>query len=159
MDPVANAGRDYELLGDLHTRQGKTAEAVDAYSKAVQAAKTMTITILPGGTDDGKAMVERAKQRIKDLSTKLARTLLDAGRVDEARKALEVETMIKVDVSGSTRAAPVPLPAKLTISATKKLLDQVGTGKMSYEDFRKQATIDYNTFAETAPPPVESKKK
>src|SRR5262249_48627765 len=46
-DPVANAGRDYELLGDLHTRQGKIVEALDAYSKAVQAAKTMTIRVMP----------------------------------------------------------------------------------------------------------------
>src|SRR5262249_42518661 len=132
-------------------------EAVDAFSKAVQAAKTMTVR--PSGGDDAKAMVERAKQRIKDLSTKLARALLDAGRVDEARKALEVETTIKVDATGGPGAARVPLPANLTTSASKKLLDLVGPGKISYDDSRKQATIDYNTFADPPPPPVESKKK
>jgi hypothetical protein len=156
-DSIAAIGRDYELLGDLHTKQGKTVEAVDAYSKAVQAAKTATIA-QPAG-EDAKANVERVKQRVRDLSTKLAKALLDAGRVEEARKALEMETMIKVLPPGSSSGPTVPLPTKLTISATKKLLDQVGSGKISYDEFRKQVTLDYSSFTEPAPMPSEPKKK
>jgi hypothetical protein len=156
-DTIAAIGRDYELLGDLHTKQGKTAEAVEAYGKAVQAAKTATIAQSAG--EDAKANVERVKQRIRDLSTKLAKALLDAGRVDEARKALEMETMIKVAPPGASAGSTVPLPAKLTISASKKLLDQVGSGKISYDEFRKQVTLDYSSFTEPAPMPSEPKKK
>jgi hypothetical protein len=156
-DFIATIGRDYELLGDLHVRQGKTNEAIDAFSKAVNAAKTATIA-QPAG-EDAKANVERVKQRVRDLSTKLARALLDAGRVDEARKALEMETQIKVLPASASGTPSVPLPAKLSITATKKLLDQVGAGKISYDEFRKQVTLDYSSFAEPAPMPAEPKKK
>ena len=156
-DAIAAIGRDYELLGDLHTKQGKTAEAVEAYNKAVQAAKTATIA-QPAG-QDAKANLERAKQRVRDLSTKLARALLDAGCVDAARKALDMETMIKVLPPSGSGGATVPLPTKLTISATKKLLDQVGSGKISYDEFRKQVTLDYSALTEPAPMPSEPKKK
>ncbi|HLW67492.1 MAG TPA: tetratricopeptide repeat protein, partial [Gemmataceae bacterium] len=156
-DSIAAIGRDYELLGDLHQKQGKMNEAIDAYSKAVQAAKTATIA-QPAG-EDAKANVEKVKQRVRDLSTKLARVLLDAGRVDEARKALEMDTQIKVLPPAASGQALISLPAKLTISATKKLLDQVGTGKISYDEFRKQVTLDYSSFNEPAPMPSEPKKK
>ncbi|HEV3144259.1 MAG TPA: hypothetical protein VGZ47_10270 [Gemmataceae bacterium] len=156
-DFIATIGRDYELLGDLHVRQGKINEAIDAFSKAVNAAKTATIA-QPAG-EDAKANVERVKQRVRDLSVKLARVLLDAGRVDEAQKALVMDTQIKVLPPSASGAPPVPLPAKLTISAPKRLLEAVGSGKISYDEFRKQATIDYATFTEAAPPPAEQKKK
>src|SRR5260370_39008867 len=39
-------------------------------------------------------------------------------------------------------------PSKLVISAPKKLLDQVGAGKIPYADFRRQATVDYFGFSD-----------
>jgi hypothetical protein len=156
-DFVATLGRDYELLGDLHVRQGKINEAIDAYSKAANAAKTATIA-QPAG-EDAKANVERVKQRVRDLSVKLARVLLDAGRVDEAQKALVMDTQIKVLPPSASGSPPVPLPAKLTISAPKKLLEAVGSGKISYDEFRKQVTLDYSSLSEPAPMPSEPKKK
>jgi hypothetical protein len=38
------------------------------------------------------------------------------------------------------------LPGKMIVSATKRLLDQVGSGKLSFEDFKKQASVQYLTF-------------
>ena len=44
--------------------------------------------------------------------------------------------------------SPPSLPSKLIISAPKRLLDQVGAGKIPYADFRRQATIDYFGFSD-----------
>jgi len=43
---------------------------------------------------------------------------------------------------------PPSLPSKLIISAPKRLLDQVGAGKIPYADFRRQATVDYFGFSD-----------
>jgi hypothetical protein len=34
------------------------------------------------------------------------------------------------------------VPARLIVSATKRQLDQVGQGQLSFEDFRKAAVIE-----------------
>jgi hypothetical protein len=44
-------------------------------------------------------------------------------------------------------SAASPLPARLIITASKRLLDQVGAGKMSLEDFKKAATMEHLTFS------------
>jgi hypothetical protein len=53
----------------------------------------------------------------------------------------------------SAIASSPALPAKLVISATRQMLDDVSTGKLSLEDFKKKATVEYLTFpaAEKAP--------
>jgi len=48
----------------------------------------------------------------------------------------------------SALVPPPSLPSKLIISAPKRLLDQVGAGKIPYADFRRQATIDYFGFSD-----------
>jgi hypothetical protein len=54
---------------------------------------------------------------------------------------------------GKTPAKPVPVtvPARLTITASKKTLEAVGSGKMGLDEFRKAVTIEYQT-----PPKAES---
>jgi len=42
--------------------------------------------------------------------------------------------------------AAVSLPGKLILSAPKSLLDQVGGELISFADFRKQVTLEVQTF-------------
>jgi tetratricopeptide (TPR) repeat protein len=120
-----STSRDYELLGDLHLKQGKVREALSAYQKAVE--------LKP----------EPWKKAI--LSGKLAVAYQALGQADQARRALEQMESLKQAVAqapatttkGKETSAPT-LPSKLIISVPKKLLDQAG--KMSFDDFRKAAT-------------------
>ena len=52
------------------------------------------------------------------------------------------------------RNAGLELPAKLIISAPKRLLDEVGTGKMSLAEFKKAASIEFLTFPGTKSSPT-----
>ncbi len=49
-------------------------------------------------------------------------------------------------------APGIKLPTKLIISAPKKLLDQVGNGKITLAEFQKQATFEILNFNETSAP-------
>jgi hypothetical protein len=39
------------------------------------------------------------------------------------------------------------------VSAPKRLLDQVGTGKISFEEFRKEAKVEYQPATGAPAPP------
>ena len=49
--------------------------------------------------------------------------------------------------------ARIVLPAKLIISASKEQLNQVGSGKLSFEEFKKAASVQYLTFKAAAKEP------
>jgi hypothetical protein len=128
-----------EMLGDLHMKQGEPQQAIDAYRKAVAAAEA-----------DSAKNPDAGHKRLHSALLKLASAWLVAGMPDEAAR-----TMDRAKALGATspqtanravRPPPrvaTPLPARLTISAPKKLLDQGGSGKMSMDEFRKQATVEY----------------
>ncbi len=52
----------------------------------------------------------------------------------------------------TAKAAPPALPSKLMVTASKKLLDEVGSDKMTFEAFTKAAT------AEIIRPPAPGEK-
>jgi hypothetical protein len=132
--------RDHELLGDLHLKQGQPDSAIEAYRKAVKLAdKESSENPSQANTD-----------RHRDALIKLAQAYLAAGREQEGRSTMQtaVNYTGKIappapDASPATKPSATARPARLTISAPKKLLDQVGNGKMSLEEFRKQATVEY----------------
>ena len=124
---------DYELLAELHLKQGKYEEAEKALRQALE--------LKP----DAKQMA--------GLYRKLAEMYLGVGRDAEARQAIDkAMELAKAGQSGSPepakqpKPAHSPLPAKLIVSAPKKLLGQVGSGKITFEEFQKAATVDYLTF-------------
>lgn len=125
---------DQEVLGDLHMKQGKRQDAFQAYAKALKQDPNREALLL-----------------------KLAQARLAEGHIDQAEELLKKIRELRAKATGAaeSRGAPAPaiLPAKLTVSATKKLLDQVGAGKISFEEFKKAATVEYLTF----PPPSEKK--
>ncbi len=123
--------QDYELYGDLNLKQGKPDEAVQAYRKALE-------------------MKPDAKQSAA-LHRKLAQACLAQGKVEEARqfldKALEATRNTATQPAATTSAAThSPLPAKLIVSASRRLLDLVGSGRIDFEAFRKEASVEYLTF-------------
>jgi tetratricopeptide (TPR) repeat protein len=132
------------LLGDLHLRQGQYKTAITAYEKALALAQ--------------KALERQPDQKqqiltLTELYSKLAQARLGAGEADKAREALEhamayARLAEKASGKGEEGGGPpkesaLPLPSRLILSVPKKLLDQVGSGKMSYEEFRKAASIEY----------------
>jgi tetratricopeptide (TPR) repeat protein len=130
----ASSTLDYELLGDLHLKQGKGQEAITAYLKALE-------------------QKLEPKQSAK-LHRKLAQAYLEEGKDAEAQRALQTlaELMVRyADATKQTSPKPAetprsPLPAKLILSAPRRLLDQVGTGQLSFEAFQKAATVEHVNF-------------
>jgi hypothetical protein len=123
-------GQDYELLGDLHLKQGKAAEAERAYQQAIGESKS--------------------SQRTVALWGKYAQALLSEGKVEEAQRILEqaLNERKKEQPNPPQPAQPrdgtqPALPGKLIITASKKLLDQATGGKMSLDDFQKAAAVEY----------------
>jgi hypothetical protein len=133
--------RDLELLGDLHQKQGKLKEAVKAFQNALalkpgpkQAAslhrKLAQVYLLMEKDDQVKAELEKLKEALKR---------------SEEERAFNYVKMMEATQPGSQPGA-IPLPTKVIISASKKLLAQVGEGKLSFDDFRRQIRVETLTF-------------
>ncbi len=137
VNPAAEpqSARDLALLGDLHLKQGQPQQAVEAYQKALK--------MIAADTPTGAAALAA------EYYAKLAQAYAAAGKLDEARDALDharderPKTAQPAKAKAPPQVGPPRLPARLTISAPKKLLDDVGGGKVSYDEFRKQATVEY----------------
>jgi tetratricopeptide (TPR) repeat protein len=145
--------QNYLLLGDLHLKQGRAKEAVTAYQKALDLHQK------PAAGKPGDSQAVHSNLTAIELQTKLAQAYLSLGDQDSARKTLHdlaghargVEELVQVPRGRTVgvdkpSAAGLPLPAKLIISAPKKLLTEAGAGKISYEEFKKAASVQYLTF-------------
>jgi tetratricopeptide (TPR) repeat protein len=138
--------RDFELLGDMHLRQGKAREAIKTYQDA------LSLNMEPKQAAAIYRKIAQADLALED----------DAG----AKKALEMaQQFLKHQAQAAEGNAPkqqtggsapkpqaAPLVSKLIISAPKRLLDQVAAGKMAFHDFEKQVAAEYIGFS-TLPPP------
>ena len=63
------------------------------------------------------------------------------------QKAVEATDQSKAQpAKAASTSPPIPLPAKLVVSASKKALDAVAAGKMSFEEFKKAANVEYLSF-------------
>jgi tetratricopeptide (TPR) repeat protein len=131
--------RDYELLGDLHRKQGQSKEALKAYQKAVEknadaqhaAAMYLKIAQLYLTAENNEAEARKAIDQAREL---LAKTGADKKQTPKPKKAES------------------PLPSRLIITVSKELLDRAGTGiagtaQISLEEFKKAATVEYLPFA------------
>lgn len=138
--PVGSSNRgsdvttDLELLGDLHQKQGRFEEALNALEGAA-------------AREPGPSPNEAFR-----LYRKMAQCFLALGQDEKARKALDhMNSLRKEARDAKDKQAPAAkpaaaLPVKLIISAPKKLLDQVKEGKITFEEFRRQARVETLRF-------------
>jgi hypothetical protein len=138
------------LLGDLHVKQGQHAKAAEAYQKSLDGYQKLL--------GDGKPRDASTELTAAEVALKLARVYLTQGKTDQAEKvARGLADLAQRAAAGGGGGKPpegkggIPLPPRLTISVPKKLLDQVGSGKITFEEFRKGARVEYLTFDPPAP--------
>ncbi len=140
--------RNAVLLGDLHMKQGKTKEAIETYQKALQ---QMGQSVTPSSSKEDQVA---GLLTAVDVCNKLAAAYVQAGNSDNEASAMlkRASELAKKaeDLTGGGAAtankateAPGTLPAKLVVTVTKKQLDDVGSGKMTFEAFCKAATVEY----------------
>jgi hypothetical protein len=140
------------LLGDLHLKQGRYPKAIEAYQKALE----LTLNLLKEGERPGQVPAARFQSLVTamELYGKLGQANLGAGNADKAREALgkaasyarQVEKAVSKDQEPEKpkeTKPTVPLPAKLTITVSGKLLQAAAANKTSPEEFRRQATVEY----------------
>jgi hypothetical protein len=159
--------RKQGLLADLHLKQREFQKAVLAYEKALefqQKAAELQRRIERDGQGLPRFPPPRdlaAEVETMELLTRLAQAYLGQGKSDLAIKTIQkigeqTQRMANVPPPASAGRVkrPVPLPARLIVSAPKKVLEQVGAGKMRFEDFRKAATVQYLNFDPPAEKPA-----
>jgi tetratricopeptide (TPR) repeat protein len=133
---VASTLQDYMLLADLHMKQNKAEEAINAYLKALEMKPDSKeqVTILQQLQRAYRQAKKEPEARLTDQKLKEYMSKMEEAQIKEWTQKLTQD------------AKPTPLPGKLVISATKKQLDDVGSGKMSFEDFKKAANVEFVTF-------------
>ncbi len=119
------------LLGDLHRKQGKIEDALNTYRTAIdQTASDAKVASL--------------------VLIKIAEILKEQGKDKEAQdmlqRAVDLLKTAETKGSGSGEVSLASLPSKLIVSAPKKLLDQSGAGKISFDDFAKAASVELIKF-------------
>lgn len=122
--------KDSLLLGDLHYKQGKIAEAMEAYMVAFNYLQE---------SKESDAYAETCR--------KLAQCLLAENKTEEAKQYLDLVIKRKKSAEPAPAKQEAPTthsPTKLIVSAQKKLLDQVGSGKMTLEEFKKEVIVEYS---------------
>lgn len=130
------AARDQQLLGDLHMKNGRVEEAIVAYTKA--------LSVLGDDLTGPLASLHQHATALEELYDKLVQATAKAGKAEATRKLLDrLEEFKKANRAGSKGGT---LPSRLILAAPKRLLDQVGTSKITYEEFKKAATVEYLTF-------------
>jgi tetratricopeptide (TPR) repeat protein len=161
-EPTDSEAQNQTLLGDLHMKQGRYKDAATAYKKALELDRQAE-----KNRKTGASQTVRQQLTAVDLYNKLAQAQFAAGEGDSALQALQQlaeharrgETVarkaweqqltpdpLQPQATGAGAAPAIALPAKLIVSAPKRLLDQAGAGAISLEEFKKRASIQYLTF-------------
>jgi hypothetical protein len=143
-------------LGDLHVRQRRLEDAAKAYQDALRVLEQS----LHGEKERTGKMEVKTLLAMVEAANKLAQICTTQGNNERALHFLKIASRAAGLAEEAAQGKPVaagtvPLPSRLVISAPKKILDQVGAGKTSFEEFRKAATVEYLTF----PPADKDGKK
>jgi len=126
--------RNLELLGELHLKQAKYEEAKIVFQRMLERATSL----------------KQAAEARRKLSQCYLMQGQDEKALDELDQAIQ---LMRRKTEAKEKSAPAAkkvaaLPVKLIISAPKKLLDQVKEGKISFEDFRRQASVETLRFGD-----------
>jgi tetratricopeptide (TPR) repeat protein len=143
-----STARDYELLGDLQLKQGHIKEAIAAYREAGRKlpdpAKAGPLYIKLGhaylvlGQEASGVPAQQAINRAIDFLKRSQRSGANEPQIEAAIAWLQ---RAQEDQARASRSAT--FPSQLIISASKDLLDQAGAGKISFEEFRRRASVEY----------------
>jgi hypothetical protein len=133
LDKPKNSADEYELLGDLHRKQGKIEDALTAYRKALELSPS-----------DARWNVV--------LLIKIAESLKEQNKDKEALATLQkatdwLKSAAEKGSQGPTESGRPPMPNKLIVSASKRLLEQVDAGKISFDEFARAASVEMVTFS------------
>jgi tetratricopeptide (TPR) repeat protein len=130
-----SSARDYEMLGDLHLKQGQYQAAAEAFKKAI-------------GAYEDETRDNRPAEFTKLLGSLLAREAQAQIGLGHNDRAVELLQQARSGASGqNTATAKAPnskprVPAKLIISATRRQLAAIAGGQMSFDEFRRAASIE-----------------
>jgi hypothetical protein len=136
-----STSRDLELLADLQLKQGKSEEAIKLLLKAVE--------LNPGPVHQIVLYRKLAKAFLA-----LEEQARDATQRDLAvQKALHYLKQVQDAEAAQTKppqpaAKATPLPSRLLVSATKQQLDAVAAGKLTFDEFRLVAQVQWLHFPE-----------
>jgi hypothetical protein len=133
--------RDFELLGDMHLRQGKAREAIKTYQDA------LSLIMEPKQAAAIYRKIAQADLALEDDAG--AKQALEMAQQFLKHQAQAAEGNVPKQQTGGSAPKPqaAPLVSKLIISAPKRLLDQVAAGKMAFHDFEKQVAAEYIGFS------------
>jgi hypothetical protein len=144
---------NYQTLGDLHFRQRKYAEAIQAFSKAIEAKNKLLAALDPDSQSTRREKV-LLMLSLAELYTKVAQCNFALVEHDAGIKYLELATRMSRDaaqladgLSKQPASTTQALPHQLVISVPKRLLDEVGNGGLSFDAFRSKATVEYRTYS------------
>jgi tetratricopeptide (TPR) repeat protein len=146
-----SSARDYELLGDLHLKQGKPDEAIKAYLKGTeQKPDAKQLADLHAKLASAYQVLAGGDAKNHDAAMLRALEFLRLHQADENRMRDLSNTQFALQaLAQAGAAAPKPavrLPAKLVVTAPKRALEQVGSGQLSFVEFQKAVTVEYLNF-------------
>jgi hypothetical protein len=151
-DSIVDLFRNGLALGHLHLKQGKPREAAKVYRDLIgRCGETLeALEKLPPETSaPDRLHVVRVAMEVYAKLAQAQLELHDDEAVVKTLKEWQAFSDKYVQLAAAPKPDPAakalanPVPARLVISAPKKLLDQVGSGKISFDEFRKAATIEY----------------
>ncbi len=160
-ESVVDLFRNGLALGNLHLKQGKAREAAKVYRDLIgRCGETLEALekLPPENSASERVHVVRVGM---EVYAKLAQAQLELHEDEAVVKTLkewEAFSHKYVQLAAPPKPGPAakspanPVPPRLVISAPKKLLDQIGSGKMSFDEFRQAATVDYTGAEKDAKP-------
>jgi hypothetical protein len=158
-DPSAGARQsaaNYAHLGDMRLKQGRIKESVEAYEKAAADYQKVVESIKADMGGERWKQKMAAAGEAADALMKLSQSYLLQGEKDRAyqvfNRAAELSSWAVSGKSGEAKAktgvesSKLTLPGRLILSTPRVLLEHLATGKITFEEFKKAAEIQYLDF-------------
>jgi hypothetical protein len=153
---VRQSAANYAHLGDMRLKQGRIKESVEAYEKAAADYQKVVESIKADMGGERWKQKMAAAGEAADALMKLSQGYLLQGEKDRAYQvfnhAAELSSWAVSGKSGEAKAktgaesSKLALPARLIISTPRVLLEHLATGKITFEEFKKSAEIQYLAF-------------
>jgi hypothetical protein len=153
---VRQSAANYAHLGDMRLKQGRIKESVEAYEKAAADYQKVVESIKADMGGERWKQKMTAAGEAADALMKLSQGYLLQGEKDRAylifNRAAELSSWAVSGKSGEEKAksgvesSKLTLPGRLIISTPRALLEHLATGKITFEEFKKAAEIQYLAF-------------